>query len=373
VNFTYFSELTRNTHIWLINYIQSLFRRSENVGEGVRKEVIFLMVDHFEPVWGDGDEITKLWGEKYPLFAEKHYDSDGMPLQHTWFFPIESYNPLFLERLSMLCQKGFGEIELHLHHDNDNEESLRKIIKMGIKDLTNHGALVNNMDGKARFGFIHGNWALNNSRKDGRWCGVNDELRVLRDEGCYADFTLPSAPSDTQTKKINSIYYAKSNPGIKKNHNKGIDVVVGGKEWGDLMIIQGPLTLNWSRRKYIVLPQIENGEIAESKPGSVDRIKLWKNQDIHIKGRPEWIFIKVHCHGGVRKEADAVLGEKADKMFSLLESIFRNGDQYRLHYVTARECYNIIKAAEANEKGNPSTFRDYVIPSPQNRSLTINR
>lgn len=373
MNFTYFSELTRNTHIWLINYIQSLFRRSENVGEGVRKEIIFLMVDHFEPVWGDGDEITKLWGEKYPLIAEKHYDSDGMPLQHTWFYPIESYNPLFLERLSMLCQKGFGEIELHLHHDNDNEESLRKIIKMGIKDLTNHGALVNNMDGKARFGFIHGNWALNNSRRDGRWCGVNDELRVLREEGCYADFTLPSAPSDTQTRKINSIYYAKSNPGIKKNHNKGIDVVVGGKEWGDLMIIQGPLTLNWSRRKYIVLPQIENGEIAESKPGSVDRIKLWKNQHIHIKGRPEWIFIKVHCHGGVRKEIDAVLGEKADKVFSLLESIFRNGDQYRLHYVTARECYNIIKAAEANEKGNPSTFRDYVIPPPQNRPLTINR
>ena len=373
MNLAFIADLTKNTHLWLINYIWSLFGRSKNLGEGVRKEVIFLMVDHFEPVWGDGDEIIKLWEAKYPLLAEKHCDSNGVPLQHTWFYPIESYNPVFLERLSMLCQRGFGEIELHLHHDNDNEESLRKIVRMGINNLSKHGALVNGTEAKPRFAFIHGNWALNNSKRDGRWCGVNDELRILREEGCYADFTLPSAPSDTQTKKINSIYYAKSNPGFKKGHNNGIDVVVGGKESGDLMIIQGPLTLNWIRRKYNISPRIENGEISEKNPGGVDRIKLWENQHIHIKGRPEWIFIKVHCHGGVRKDIDALLGEKAHEMFSLLESIFRNEDEYRLHYVTARECYNIIKAAEANEEGDPSEFRNYIIPPPQNRLYTGNR
>ena len=39
------------------------------------------------------------------------------------------------------------------------------------------------------------------SLPDGRWCGLNNELILLRDLGCYADFTLPSAPSrpsDTQ-------------------------------------------------------------------------------------------------------------------------------------------------------------------------------
>ena len=44
------------------------------------------------------------------------------------------------------------------------------------------------------YAFIHGNWSLCNSRPDGRYCGVNNELDVLRETGCYADFTLPSAP-----------------------------------------------------------------------------------------------------------------------------------------------------------------------------------
>ena len=58
--------------------------------------------------------------------------------------------------------------------------------------------------GEVGYGFIHGNWALDNSRPDGRMCGVDNELDVLRETGCYADFTLPSAPSPTQTRKINS-------------------------------------------------------------------------------------------------------------------------------------------------------------------------
>ena len=39
-----------------------------------------------------------------------------------------------------------------------------------------------------------------------------------------------------------------------------------------------------------------------------------------------------------------------------------NKEPYVLHYVTAREMYNIIKAAEAGKKGNPATYRDYLIP-----------
>ena len=42
---------------------------------------------------------------------------------------------------------------------------------------------------------------------------VNNELEILRDTGCYADFTMPSAPHPTQTWKINSIYSASDRPG----------------------------------------------------------------------------------------------------------------------------------------------------------------
>ena len=206
-------EITsRNIHLWLLGYIKSLLTPEDKFNSQV-KHIVFVIADHFEPFRKKDRNVIDFWEKEYPKFADSFCDSHGHPPQHTWFFPIELYEPEIVEKLSNLCRKGYGEIEVHLHHRDDSEESLRNQIRKGIENLSNHGAL--KPQGKEygpKFGFVHGDWALNNSRKDGRFCGVNNELRILREEGCYADFTLPSAPSDTQTKKINSIYYAKSNP-----------------------------------------------------------------------------------------------------------------------------------------------------------------
>src|SRR5713101_1254028 len=130
-----------------------------------------------------------------------------------------------------------------------------------IAALSERHGLLRKREGRTLFGFIHGNWSLDNSRPDGRWCGVNNELQVLRETGCYADFTLPSAPSACQTRKINSIYYATDDPQRPKSHDTGTDVRVGGKPGGDLLIVQGPLALNWNSRKFSLLPRIENSEV----------------------------------------------------------------------------------------------------------------
>jgi hypothetical protein len=362
------SEVTsKNIHLWLPGYIKSLLTPKDKFGYSI-KDIIFVITDHFEPFGEKNRNVIDFWEKEYPKFAESFCDSDGYPPQHTWFFPIELYEPEILEKLSKLCKKGYGEIEVHLHHRGDSEESLRVQIRKGIENLANHGALKPEGKGyKPRFGFVHGDWALNNSRRDGRYCGVNDELKILGEEGCYADFTLPSAPSETQTKKINAIYYAKSDPKNPKAHNSGIDVQVGGHEWGDLMLIQGPLGLNWNVRKKGIFPGIENGEISSNNPGTKQRIKLWENSNIHVKGRPEWIFIKLHSHGGFRNQVDALIGEQGKLMHQHLKTIFRDNTNYRLHYVTARESYNIIKAAEAGETGNPNNYRNYIIPSPANK------
>jgi hypothetical protein len=54
-------------------------------------------------------------------------------------------------------------------------------------------------------------------------------------------------------------------------------------------------------------------------------------------------------------------------MYGFLERRFRDRDDHRLHYVTARELYNIIKAAEAGGSGDPGQFRDFLIPPYVNR------
>ena len=210
-----------------------------------------------------------------------------------------------------------------------------------------------------RYGFIHGNWALDNSRRDGDWCGVNNELQVLRATGCYADFTLPSAPSDTQTRKVNAIYYATDDPLRPKSHDTGIDVCVGGQATGDLLIVQGPLALNWQRRKWGCLPRIEHADVAGGTLPTSDRIDLWIRQRIGVVGKPDWIFVKVHTHGCQENNFVATLGTAAAQMHEYLAR-----QPFVLHYVTAREVYNLIKAAEAGLTGDPNQYRDFILPPP---------
>jgi len=132
------------------------------------------------------------------------------------------------------------------------------------------------------------------------------------------------------------------------------------------MIFQGPLTINWHDWRFGWHPTIENGEIGNSRThDDPKRIDCWINQHIHVKGRPDWIFVKVFCHGG--QDYDAVLSEQSDKMHFYLESNYNDGENYQLHYVTAREAYNIIKAAEEGKSGNPNQYRDHIIMPPYNR------
>lgn len=359
----------KNMHIWFVSYIT----RGKHPEHSGPTHIMFSFVDHFEPQWANPDHATEVarvdrWAHDYPTLAEKHRDADGCHPKHCFYYPEEEYRKEHLDKIEALCRKGFGEIEIHLHHFDDTEDGLREKLTRFTRTLhEEHGSLSHFPDSdKLAWGFIHGNWALDNSRRDGTCCGVNNELIILNEEGCYADFTLPSAPGDTQTRKINSIYYAKDNPKLPKSHDQGRDVQVGKESWGDLMIIQGPLMLNWKNRKWGLLPRIENSDIRKDSPPTPDRTDLWVEAGIHVKGRPEWLFIKVHTHGTQENDMDCLLGDPVDRMFSDLEARYNDGKRFVLHYVTTREMYNIIKAAEADESGNPSDYRDYLLPAPAN-------
>lgn len=367
----------KNAFIWIGAYLRK--RRTSDLPSESLVHVMFCFVDHFEPKWGRPSTTVEQsrvasWCTRYSQMASRHIDADGVNPQHTFFYPEEEYEVEHLDRIAELCRQGFGEIEVHLHHDHDTADGLTAKINQFCNVLhRRHGALSRlEGDSRLRFGFIHGNWALDNSRGDGRWCGVNDEIQVLGRLGCYADFTLPSAPSDTQTRKINSIYYVTDDPKRPKSHDAGIDVESGRAASGDLMIIQGPLALNWARRKWGLMPRIENSDVRASNPPTGDRIDLWVRQHIHVKGRPDWVFIKVHTHGAQEGDMETLLGERADFMHNYLERNYNDGKKYALHYVTAREMFNIVKAAEEGCSGNPSRFRDHVIPRPEASRRTKN-
>ena len=159
------------------------------------------------------------------------------------------------------------------------------------------------------------------------------------------------------------LYYATEDGG-PKSHDTGIDVEVGGKPSGDLLLIQGPLALNWRERKWGVLPRIEHADVAGGTRPTPARMDLWVKQRIGVQGKPDWIFVKVHTHGCQERNFTATFGEVAEKMHSYLQSRYNDGERYRLHYVTAREMYNLAKAAEAGQTGEPNEYRDFVLPPP---------
>lgn len=355
----------KNLHQWLPSYIIDYLKNHPTAERPIH--ILFAIADHFEPYWnGVSDQVAlkrvRSWCKRFPEVVRRFKDADGRYPAYTFFYPEEEYKYEYLDMLTDICKQGFGDVEIHLHHDNDTSYGLKtKLINFKTRLYEKHGLLHKDpKTGEILYGFIHGNWALDNSRKDRRWCGINDEITILKETGCYADFTLPSAPSDTQTRKINSIYYVKDDIQRPKSHDTGIDVGVGKSQSGDLMLIQGPLALNWKKRKWKLFPKIENGEIAHHNPPTPERIDLWINQRIHVKGMPEWVFIKVYTHGAQEENMNFLLNGGLNMLYSHLNERYNDGKEYLLHYVTAWEIYNIIKAAEAGKTGNPSQFRNYL-------------
>lgn len=370
-------RLPRNAQLWLPGLLAQAVNRTERTDK--TRHVLFALADHYEPYNGDVDDAiadarVRVWTDRYPIIANGIRDADGRPPQHTFFYPIEQYQERHADDLSRLVARGFGEVEVHLHHDNDTSENLRGTLT-AFKKLLNsrHGLLTRSGDGTVGYGFIHGNWALDNARPDGRYCGVNDELTVLRETGCYADFTMPAAPDTSQTRTVNSIYYAVDDPRRAKSHDKGLRVAVNGNAPDDgLLMIQGPLSLNWSKRKLGVVPSLDVGAIDGSAgyTPTFDRFVRWMDVGVKVEGRPEWVFVKIHTHGAPERNARVLLGPQMHAFHkALLDG--ESALNYRVHYVTAREMANIVAAAEAGETGNPSAFRDYRWPKPDCRVSPI--
>jgi len=354
---------------WLPHYIWQQLSRKSYRGQGGPLHIMFCLVDHFEPFHGGADfkraewRVTE-WVKRYPIMAKKHQDADGKAPQHTWFYPPH-LDHVFLRDLVGLCKDGYGEIEMHLHHNHmepfpDTEETLRAKILKCIDDYAEYGIFCL-PDGSRRFAFIHGDWSLDNSRGE-EFCGVNNEIDILSNSGCYADFTFPSLGA-TQPAMVNSIYYAKDNPVRPKSYNWGRPVCVEREPEGGLMMIQGIIGLRWYSRTHRCRPSIEASNIDRQDYPFPSRIDYWVNNAIRVKGRPDWLFIKLHTHGCHEVDFETLFGPASDNMYSYLEEKYNDGRNFSLHYVTAREIYNIVKAAEAGKGGNPGNYRNFVIPS----------
>jgi hypothetical protein len=357
--------VSRGLNRWMVSYLaQTRKRLAPQANDSVH--VLLCLADHFEPRHGNvtasvANARLMRWIIEYPRLFAEYRDSDGQPPRHTFFYPLEKYDREEVHALSQLCRAGYGEIEVHHHHECDTPESLRaRLTEYKDRLCREHGVLARDRHtGAVTYGFVHGDWALDNSHPKGLCCGVNNELDILRETGCYADFTMPSAPDPTQTRKINSIYYACDDPQRPKSHDDGVDLGTAPAPSKSLMLIQGPLLLDWQRRKWGLLPRIENGCLQHSQPPNVSRLDLWLKSRVQVPTRLDWFFVKLHTHGGIEPNQRVLLGEPMITFHRALALRRQSNPNFHFHYVTAREMYNLARAAEDGWQGTVDEARDY--------------
>jgi hypothetical protein len=356
----------KNFDRWLPGYGRHLARKLVHRPPTGLRHLLFAVCDHFEPLVWDamearGVERVRRWREGYPQLCAGFRDADGRPPQHSFFFPGEEYRPAFFDMIDELVEDGLGEVELHLHHEGATEETMRADVLDYLATYAARGHL-SRLDGKLRYAFIHGDWALANARPDGTACGVDSELELLFDTGCYADFTFPSCPDVSQPNMVNQIYWPTGDLRRRRAYEGGVPARVGVRHDDRILMITGPLA--FSMRDSTLKPRLEYGALTAHDPATPSRVANWVAQSIGVAGRPEWVFVKVYTHGADEPQAASLLGNGGHTLHEVLTRQYNDGTSWKLHYVTAREMYNIAIAAMEGLSGDPNAYRDHVLPPP---------
>lgn len=348
--------MTHALEKWLLSYLAQSLKPAPSLPAGRPLTILLAVTDHFEPLGGTMDieraaARLSAWESGLPRLVEDLTDAWGNPPRHDFFYPLEEYHPEFLDRLAALQEQGFGEVEVHLHHEGESSAQLEDMLAGYVQLLhERHGLLRRGSKGEITYGFIHGNWALDNALKHGRWCGVNDEISILARTGCYADFTLPAAPSPAQTRTVNSIYYATDNPRRPRSHEYGRPAQVGLPPSGDLLMIQGVLALDWRKRKFGLLPTLENSELGWHRPPLAERMRLWLRYAPRLVGAEDVCFVKLHCHGAPEKHHQALLGKPMRAFYETLLKRYNDDSNYRLRFVSSWEMAQAVHALEEGQE-----------------------
>ncbi|HKG62250.1 MAG TPA: hypothetical protein VKB05_20995 [Pyrinomonadaceae bacterium] len=363
---------------WLSRYplwrLNEWTRRATEPGGPI--DLIVIVANHFEPAWSERGGYLPLdeqrrrldeWCEMARTTGQTIRGVDGMPFRHTNFYPAEQYHKPLLDTMATLQNDGYGEVEIHLHHGvekPDTEANLRRSL-VEFRDILaeEHKCLSREAeDDLPKYAFVHGNLALANSA-GGHFCGVDSEMQVLAETGCYADMTLPAAPLQPQVPRINAIYECGRSLEQPIPHYTGPALRVG-KQPQLPVIIPGPLVFNWSRRvKGLPVPRLDDGVLAGNYVSDFARLERWAKTRISVRGRPNWVFVKLYCHGFFDRDQDACIGEGARRFWSeALEESARTG-RYRIYFASAREAFNIASAAVDGCTGDPSQYRNYRLRS----------
>jgi len=352
-------KLVKWNAYWFPVYLQQKFL-TEDKTEQI-EHLMFIVVDHYEPGF-DQDEAVKVneaWLHEYKKAVKGKVDSYGNRFVYNWFYPFDQRNDRVLQRLQQEVEQGAGELEFHWHKPCLTEQEYHLQLKEAVGWFNQFGAFkasseANDIkqDPQARFAFIAGNWDLDNGRGTG--CGIDNEISQLVKAGGYMDMTYSTLGSPAQPRNIiNQLYYVQDT-NEARSYEQGTRVKVGKPAVNSpFLMFQGPLSFHWDLT-------FEYGALESYAVPSLKRIERWLESHIHVEDKPQWSFVKLYSHG---IQSPSIVKNHLGPMLDQLKTeTQRRG--IKLHYVSAREAYNIVRAAEAGLTGDPEQYRDYIHASP---------
>ena len=337
-------KFPKHAELWFPAYLRD--RARNLIPRPPAKRLWVAITDHYEP-WGGGvsaqvaaDRVAA-WQKRWPAIASAApLDATGRPPCYTFFYPQEEYDFTTIEALAELSRTGITDVEIHIHHDKDTAAGFTEKMTTFCSRLHNDHGLLRHHNGRLVFGFIHGNWALGNSLPGGARCGVIGEMQLLRDLGCYADFTMPSFPSPSQSRIINKIYWATGDTTKPRAYDTGIEATVGGGVHDGLLMITGPTGLLYEKR---LTPWLDAGELAHHAVPSAYRVKRWLEFAPRIG---DDMFIKLFAHGAREDNAEVLLGSdtKPGTLAPMFQWIKEAADMHglELHWTSAFDMFRAV-------------------------------
>jgi hypothetical protein len=148
-------------------------------------------------------------------------------------------------------------------------------------------------------------------------------------------------------------------PDKPKSHNRGFELGRQLQPEKALLMIPGPLMLDWSKRKLGFMPTIENSNLQQNQPPSASRLKLWLKSNISADPYRNYVFVKLHTHGVHEPNQEVLLGPAMVAFHDALKGMAAADPAFRVHYVTAREMANVAEAIQEKNEEMFDTARDF--------------